>query len=538
MDLNLKNIKYMSHLREKGYELPEYDIEKMRKNTEENPEWVHFGAGNIFRAFHADIADGLLKRGLMNTGIIVAEGFDQAIIDMAYRPFDNLSILVTLKSDGTVNKKIIGSIADSLVLDLSTPDGERLKEIFKKKSLKLATFTITEKGYSYKNSDGSVFENIKSDLSAIPTIAKSYIGMVTALLYERFLNGRLPIALVSTDNCSENGKKLHDVIEFYVKSWVDNGLAEKGFLDYINDPSYVSFPLTMIDKITPRPDEAVYRMLTEDRFSNMEPLITTKHTFVAPFVNAEESGYLVIEDNFPNGRPEMSKSGVFFTDRETVRKVEKMKVSTALNPLHTALAVFGCLLRINKISDEMSDPDLRKMVEILGEKEGLPVVTDPGIINPREFLYTVLNVRLNNPFMPDTPERIATDTSRKLSVRFGETVKNYKSHNLDLTNLKIIPLVYAGWLRYLMAIDDKGNTFTLSPDPKLDELTEKMKEFSLTGAIDSEKEKVLSDILSDEEIFGLNLNETILAREAIEYFKKMIAGPGAIRNTIHSVVNL
>ena len=457
---------------------------------------------------------------------------------MAYRPFDNLSILVTLKSDGTVNKKIIGSIADALALDLSTPDGERLKEIFKKKSLKLATFTITEKGYSYKNSDGSVFENIKSDLSAIPTIAKSYIGMITALLYERFLNGRLPIALVSTDNCSENGKKLHDVIEFYVKSWVDNGLAEKGFLDYINDPSYVSFPLTMIDKITPRPDEAVYKMLTEDRFSNMEPLITTKHTFVAPFVNAEESGYLVIEDNFPNGRPEMSKSGVFFTDRETVRKVEKMKVSTALNPLHTALAVFGCLLRINKISDEMSDPDLRKMVEILGEKEGLPVVTDPGIINPREFLYTVLNVRLNNPFMPDTPERIATDTSRKLSVRFGETVKNYKSHNLDLTNLKIIPLVYAGWLRYLMAIDDKGNTFTLSPDPKLDELTEKMKEFSLTGAIDSEKEKVLSDILSDEEIFGLNLNETILAREAIEYFKKMIAGPGAIRNTIHSVVNL
>ena len=31
--------------------LPSFDIAAMRAQTEETPEWVHFGAGNIFRGF-------------------------------------------------------------------------------------------------------------------------------------------------------------------------------------------------------------------------------------------------------------------------------------------------------------------------------------------------------------------------------------------------------------------------------------------------------------------------------------------------------
>ena len=37
----------------------------------------------------------------------------------------------------------------------------------------------------------------------------------------------------------------------------------------------------------------------------------------------------------------------------------------------------------------------------------------------------VLNVRIPNPFMPDTPQRIATDTSQKVGIRYGETIKSY-----------------------------------------------------------------------------------------------------------------
>ena len=100
-----------------------------------------------------------------------------------------------------------------------------------------------------------------------------------------------------------------------------------------------------------------------------------------------------------------------FTSRETVEKVERMKVCTCLNPLHTALAVYGCLLGYTKISDEMKDADLVKLVEIIGYKEGLPVVTDPGILSPKKFIDEVLQIRVPNPFMPDTPQRIACDTS-------------------------------------------------------------------------------------------------------------------------------
>ena len=82
-----------------------------------------------------------------------------------------------------------------------------------------------------------------------------------------------------------------------------------------------------------------------------------------------------------------------------------------------------------------------------------------------------MHKRLPNPFMPDTPQRIATDTSQKLPIRFGETIKAYlQDPSLDASSLQMIPLVFAGWLRYLMAVDDAGEPFALSPAPMLDTL--------------------------------------------------------------------
>ena len=110
------------------------------------------------------------------------------------------------------------------------------------------------------------------------------------------------------------------------------GLTEKGFALYVKDKSKVSFPWTMIDKITPRPDASVEEILKKDGVEGLDPVITSKNTYVAPFVNAEEVEYLVIEDAFPNGRPNLEKGGLIFTERETVDKVQKMKVCTCLNP--------------------------------------------------------------------------------------------------------------------------------------------------------------------------------------------------------------
>ena len=260
----------------------------------------------------------------------------------------------------------------------------------------------------------------------------------------------------------------------------------------------------MIDKITPRPDARVEKLLSADGMEGLDAVVTSKNTYIAPFVNAEECEYLVIQDAFPNGRPPLEEGGVIFTQRETVDKVEKMKVCTCLNPLHTALAIYGCLLGYTLVSEEMKDPVLKKLVEIIGYREGLPVVVDPGILDPKEFIDQVVNVRIPNPFMPDAPQRIATDTSQKLAIRFGETIKAYqRDPSLDIADLKLIPLVFAGWLRYLMAVDDSGKPFTPSPDPLLEAAGAYVADYSLS---DTPKNlDKLDKLLSNETVFGVDL---------------------------------
>lgn len=536
MRINEEGLKNRAQWEEKGYQLPQFDRGAAIAKTKENPFWIHFGAGNLFRAFHANVAQNLLNAGVIDRGIVVAEGFDYEIVEKMNRPHDDYNILVTLKANGTVEKTVVGSVMESLALD---SDNEaafgRLKEIFTKDSLQMATFTITEKGYSLVDGKGVQLPAVIADFAAGPEKPDSYIGKVASLLYTRYQAGEKPIAMVSTDNCSHNGDKLYEAIDAFAKAWAQNGKAEQGFVDYINDKSKVSFPWSMIDKITPRPDASVEKILLDDGVEELEPVVTSKNTYVAPFVNAEETEYLVIEDAFPNGRPELEKGGLMFTTRETVDKVEKMKVCTCLNPLHTALAVFGCILGYQKISDEMQDTELVKLVETIGYKEGLPVVVNPGILDPKEFIDTVLQVRVPNPFMPDTPQRIATDTSQKLAIRFGETIKAYAaSDKLEVSELKLIPLVFAGWLRYLMAVDDEGNAFALSPDPLLDTVCPYVAGLTLTEGQDMEA--AVGEVLKMKNIFGVDLYEVGMAGTVCRYLSELTAGKGAVRRTLQKYV--
>jgi fructuronate reductase len=528
--MRLKN--YDQTWKDKGYELPEFNREQVRKDTMENPTWLHFGAGNIFRGFPAAGLQKLLNSNSYDKGVIVAEGFDYEIIEKAYKPFDDLSLLVVLKANGTIEKKVIGSVIESLVADSeSDQEWSRLKEIFRKTSLQMASFTITEKGYSLFDSKGEHLGVVEADFIKGTEKPNHIMGKVTALLYERYQAGAAPIAMVSMDNCSHNGDKLYAAVEAYAENWVKNGFAEEGFLSYVADPKQVSFPWSMIDKITPRPDDKVKQMLAEDGFEDTDLIITGKNTYTAAFVNAEETEYLVIEEAFPNGRPPFEKAGILFTDRETVDKVEKMKVCTCLNPLHTALAIFGCLLSYRTIWEEMRDSELVKLVNKIGYGEGMPVVVNPGVLDPQDFIKAVLELRLPNPFMPDAPQRIATDTSQKLPIRFGETIKAYvEREDLKVTDLTFIPLTLAGWCRYLMGVDDSGDQFIPSPDPLLSEVQEYVKDIRL-GDTTIAKD-VLRPILSNEKIFAVDLYEVGLADKIEAMFLELIAGKGAVRATL------
>ncbi len=500
MRLNNLGLQDANAWAEKGYKLPQYDREAVKAKTMAEPKWIHFGAGNIFRAFQANVVEGLLNKGIIDTGLIVAEGYDYEIVEKMNRPHDDLSILVTLKANGTVEKSVVGSIVESCMLDEENEkEIGRLREIFRAPSLQMVSFTITEKGYK----------------------TAAYMSKVTRLLYERYLAGKLPVAMVSMDNCSHNGDKLYEAVLGFAKQWEEDGTCEKGFVDYVMDGKLVSFPLSMIDKITPRPDLRIEQMLLEDGIEDLEQVVTSKNTYVAPFVNAEETEYLVVENLFPNGRDAYDKGGVIFTDRETVDKTEKMKVCTCLNPLHTALAIFGCLLGYTSIHDEMDDEVLNKLVNKLGYIEGMPVVVDPKVLSPMDFIKAVLELRLPNPFMPDTPQRIACDTSQKLPIRFGETIKAYRSRE-DLTtdSLTLVPLVLAGWCRYIQGIDDDGNAFDRSPDPLLEEVSK----------------MAVEDILKRQDIFAVDLFEDGLGDKALAMYQEM-QGVGNVRKTLDKYVN-
>lgn len=532
LHLGMKNLTDRAAWKNAGIELPEFDQETMREKTLKNPAWVHFGAGNIFRGYIAVLQQRLLDQKKAETGIVAVETYDFEIIDRMYAPYDNMSLLAVMNPDGSLENKVVASIGEGLVGDCSREkDWQRLQEIFRNPSLQMASFTITEKGYSLAGLSGEFFPEVAEDMTKGPAQPKNVTAKVVSLAYARFQSGRLPIAFVSMDNCSKNGEKLQKAVLTIAEKWAGNGFVEKEFLEYLQNPAMVSFPWSMIDKITPRPSDEVKSKLNQIGFGDTDIVCTSKNTYIAPFVNAEGPQYLVVEDSFPNGRPQLELAGVYFTDRETVNKVETMKVTTCLNPLHTALAIYGCLLGYKSIAAEMKDLQLKTLVEKLGYDEGMPVVVNPGIIDPAMFIKEVVEKRFTNPYIPDTPQRIASDTSQKLAIRFGETIKAYgKRPDLNPADLKYIPLVQAGWCRYLLGLDDNGDEMALSPDPLLDTVKVYLTGVKL-GEVSTAAGK-LKPVLSNSKIFGVDLYSVGLGEKVEAYFEELIAGKGAVRATL------
>ncbi|MCL1842858.1 MAG: mannitol dehydrogenase family protein [Defluviitaleaceae bacterium] len=494
MKLNLESLKRPTEW-PLGYELPKFDIQAMRKRTLSSPTWLHMGAGNIFRIFVAACQQDLLEAGLTDTGIIVYEAYDPEIIPKSFAPYDNLTLGVTLNADGSTDKRVIASIADAFCDDM-----ERLAQIISNPSLQIISLTITEKGYSVTP------EAVCKD----PTKAKTTLEQIVLGLFSRYEAGAQPISLVTMDNFAENGTKLAKAIATIADTWLSTGTIEDGFTEYVKS---LKFPWTMIDKITPRPSPEVAEMLAKDGFEDIEIIETAKNTFTSSFVNAEAAKYLIIEDDFLNGRPPLESAGVYMTDRNTVNKTDRMKVCACLNPLHTILAVSGKLLNYPTIAACMKDDRLVKLLK-RAAAEALPVVVHPGIIDPVDFLHEVLTERFPNPFIPDTPARIASDTSQKVPIRFGITLKSLKEAGLPLENLEAIPLFIALWLRYRSGVDDAGFAMELSPDPHIPE--------------ELVNPKDLRPILSNAEIFGVDLYAVNLGEKIEAIFAELSAGKNAV----------
>ena len=311
---DIKNGNLSAEWAEKGYELPKFDIEAVKAKTHAEPTWVHFGAGNIFRAFPAAVLNDALNSGKYDRGVIVAESFDYEIIDKAYQPYDNLSLLVCLKSTGEIEKKVIASVTESLKADYSFgADWARLVEIFQNPSLQMISFTITEKGYGVAPAD--------LERGLTPVLA---MGKVTALLYERFKAGKLPLTVQSMDNCSHNGDKVKTAVHAYAAKWVEQGLVPAEFLAYVQDDYTEEQAQALQSRI-----ESIDNVATVTFISRQE----AKDTYLAD-IGADNALYSSLPDNVLRDRYSISVTDISqLSDTiASVRQVEGIAdISAALD---------------------------------------------------------------------------------------------------------------------------------------------------------------------------------------------------------------
>ena len=534
MKLTLEGIKNREAWEKAGITLPGYDVERVSEKAKKEPGWVHFGIGNIFRIFIGGIADGLLEEGVLDRGITCVETFDYDVVDKIYDPYDNLGLSVILHGDGTREYKVLGSLAEAVKAQSSDPkQWSRLKEIFRSASLQMVSFTITEKGYALQKADGTWIPYVKADIENGPDQAAGAMAVLTAMLFERYQAGKYPLALVSMDNCSRNGEKLRQSVLTMAEEWQKKGFVDADFLAYVSDEKTVAFPWTMIDKITPRPSEQIAADLEKLGVEDMQPVITGKKTYIAPFVNAEKPQYLVIEDRFPNSRPALEKGfGVYLADRNTVNLSERMKVTVCLNPVHSATGPLGVVLGYDLFAHMLNtNEDMMKMARMVAYDEGLPVVEDPGILSPQAFVDELFNDRFPNEYLGDTNLRLAVDVSQMVGIRFGETIKAHVAKYGDASRLTAIPLGIAGWLRYMLAVDDEGRDYELAPDPMNEELQEQLGDIVI-GKPETLKDQ-LKPILSNERLFFTDLYKAGVGEKIEEMFREMIAGKGAVKATLH-----
>ena len=99
-----------------------------------------------------------------------------------------------------------------------------------------------------------------------------------------------------------------------------------------------------------------------------------------------------------------------------------------------------------------------------------------------------------------------------------------------MSSLVGIPLVIAGWLRYLLAVDDEGKEMPVSADPMLATLQAELTGVEL-GKRESCKGK-LDGILTNAVLFGSDLKAAGLAEKIEGYLSELLEGPGAVRKTL------
>lgn len=394
---------------------------------------VHLGLGNFARAHLLAYTDAALAlqggdwrvTGVSLRGTAVAESLT---------PQDGRYTLVT-RGDA-VSARVIGALADVL----AGPDvGTQALAAMVAPGCRIVSLTVTEKGYGI-TSAGALDRShpaVKADL-ANPAAPSGVIGLITAALAARRTAGLAPFTVLSCDNLSHNGQKLRAAVLDFAAETHGPDLAE-----WI--AARVSFPATMVDRITPASTPA-----TADSARAL-----TGHDDAAA-VETEPFTQWVIEDNFCAGRPGWEQTGALFV--RDVAPYEQMKLRM-LNGAHSMLAYSGQLAGRAYVRDVMADPAHAALVRA---HLAAAAATVQGLTLDLDAYARALSDRFCNPAIAHATAQIAMDGTQKLPQRITAPALEALAAG---TPVRPFAFALAAWVAWLAQRDADGQPVPVD-DPK------------------------------------------------------------------------
>jgi mannitol 2-dehydrogenase len=262
---------------------PEYDRSALV------PTVVHLGVGGFHRAHQAVYLDDLARRGDPAWGEVGVGLRSRAMRDVL-APQDWMYTVVE-RGRGGDTARIVGSMID---YQYAPDDPEAVVARLADARTRVVTLTITGGGYPI-GEDGRFLADdpaVRSDL-AQPGRPVTAFGYLVAALGRRRAVGGPGCTVLSCDNLPSNGTAARTATLGLARAW-NAALAE-----WIDE--HVSFPSSMVDRITPATDLAARRLVSEKfGVADRWPVIT------------EPFRQWVIEDDFANGRPPLDRVGAQF----------------------------------------------------------------------------------------------------------------------------------------------------------------------------------------------------------------------------------
>lgn len=369
---------------------------------------VHFGIGAFHRAHQAWYTNACIEAGERGWGICGVSLRSDSVARQL-RPQDGLYTLTARTGDG-VQTRVIGAVREVLVAGL---DREAIIARLAAPECRIATFTITEKGYC-RAPDGTL-DRAQG--------AAGFYPLLEEALHRRSKRGLPGLTLLSCDNLSGNGRILGQLVTDWLRG-ADPALA-RWFEAECTSPD------TMVDRIVPAADAA-----------DLEALATSLGMRDEGAVFAEPFSQWVIEDRFAGPRPGWDRHGVQIVDDVAPYENAKLRM---LNGSHSLLAYCGLRRGHQFVHEAIADPDLRALAETLMRNEAAPTIAAGPDQRLGPYADDLL-ARFGNAALNHRLAQIAIDGSQKIPQRWLATLAEARQQGRDCP---AILTAIAAWLRHV-----------------------------------------------------------------------------------------